>query len=214
MLYYDAVMGIILYGAGGHGKMVADAAESKGIEIRGFVDDATAEGVHGHDHFYGYAILGNVPEHSPVIVCVGDSYSRKRIQEQQKIITTIIHARAYVCKDAKIGKGTVVIANAIIGSSSVIGKGCIINTGATIDHDCALGGYVHIAPGAHLAGNVTVGNHTHIGIGSCVKEGIVIGSNCVIGAGSVVVKDIPDDAIIYGNPAKVRSFGGTRRNGT
>ena len=84
-----------------------------------------------------------------------------------------------------------------------IGKNCMINTGVIIEHDCKIGDYCHIAPGVHISGTVSIGELSFIGIGATIIQGIKIGKNVTIGAGSVVIKDIPDNVIALGNPAKI-----------
>lgn len=200
---------IILYGAGGHGKVIADMLEKQGkYRIAGFLDDKKT------GTFFGYKILGT-REQVPsllargitiAIVSIGPNDTRMKLQEHLQhagmTIATIVHPSANIAHGAVLGEGTVIMPGVVVGPDTHTGPGCIINTGATVDHDCTLGAGIHIAPGVHLAGGVTVGDTTFIGMGSVVKEGINIGSNTIIGAGSVVLENIPNDCIAYGVPAK------------
>ena len=200
---------ILLYGAGGHGKVVADMIETGGkYTIAGFVDD------HRNGNFYGYPILGTGDDLSSIlakgvktaIVSIGDAAARMDAERRLRIagflIATIIHPSAQIARTAILGEGTVVMPHAVVGPDTHVAAGCIINTAATVDHDCNLEEGAHIAPGAHLAGGVTVGRESHIGIGCSVKEGISIGKRVMVGAGSVVVESLPSDCIAYGVPAK------------
>lgn len=200
---------IVLYGAGGHGKVVADMIEKEGkYRIAGFVDDEQSGTA------FGYEILGtgdSIPSLitrgiTTAIVTIGPNDVRLRLQENLQragmTIATIVHPSAQIARGVVLGQGTVIMPGTIIGPDAHIGPGCIINTGATVDHDCTIGAGVHIAPGAHLAGGVEIGDTTHIGIGSAVKEGVNIGSDTIVGAGSVVLEHLPDRCIAYGVPAK------------
>lgn len=207
-------LSLALYGAGGHGKAVADAAEKQGVyALAGFIDDDVAGPV------FNLPVLGTTrdigairaADIDTVVVSIGNPTARKKAHETLRAagfaLGIVMHPSAQVARGAVIGHGSVLLPGAIVGPDAVLGEGCIVNTGASIDHDCALGDYVHIAPGARLAGNVTVGAGSHIGIGSAVKEGVKIGRNVVVGAGAVVVKDLPDDCVAYGVPAvPVRSI--------
>ena len=115
----------------------------------------------------------------------------------------IISLKAIVDESVKIGEGTVITPGSIINIDSSIGKNCIINTGAIIEHDCKIGNHCHIAPGVHISGDVNVGKLSFVGIGAIIIQGVKIGKNVTIGAGSVVIKDIPDNVIALGNPAKI-----------
>lgn len=198
---------LIVYGAGGHGKVIVDAAETQGMyEIVGYLDDTQTGEV------CGYPVLGPQTHMQTLdttnlygIVAIGNPVKRAEVTALLKqagiALATIIHSTAYIAKGATLGEGTVVLPNAVIGADATVGKGCIINTGATVDHDCVLADYVHIAPGAHLAGSIHIEEHSHIGIGCSIKEGIRIGANCMIGAGSVVIDAIPANTVAYGVPA-------------
>lgn len=200
---------ILLYGAGGHGKVIADMIEKGGTyAFAGFVDD------HKTGTFFGHPVLGTGKDLASLhakgiataVISIGDAAARLDAQQRSKkagfAIATIAHPSAQIARGATLGEGTVVMPHAVIGPDTRTGVACIINTAATVDHDCTLGDGVHVSPGAHLAGGVIVGGETHVGIGSCVKEGITIGERVILGAGSVVVESLPDDCTAYGVPAK------------
>lgn len=204
---------LLVVGAGGHGKVVADAALEMGRWSRiGFVDDRS-------EHLRqvaGIPVIGRLAdlkslhdEWLAAVVAIGDARQRlevlKTLRGLEFELPVIVHPSAVVSRWATVSAGTVIFAKAAINAGTTIGDGCIVNTGATVDHDCQLGNGVHICPGANLAGNVIVGTRSWIGIGSAVRQGISIGSDVTLGAGSVVVQDVPDGAMAYGVPARVRS---------
>ena len=115
---------------------------------------------------------------------------------------TIIHPSAIISKSAKIGRGCLISPGVIIGPGVEIGDHTILNSAVTIDHDTLIQENVIMGAGVHLPGYVKVLSDTFIGVGSCSVNGVTIGHNCLIGAGSVVTKDVPDDVIAAGVPAK------------
>jgi len=185
----------MIVGAGGHGRVVADAAGTPYV----FLDDERK-----HESVVGtLSDLSTVQEQGDfVIVAIGDNQTRLQALENITNVATVIHHSAVVSTLAAVNEGTVVLANAVVNTGATVGRGCIINTGATVDHDCILRDGVHIAPGAHLGGNVTVGELSWIGIGASVKHGITIGKNVIVAAGAVVVHDIGDGITVAGVPAK------------
>lgn len=192
---------MILYGAGGHAKVICDAAESCGTTVDLIVDDDPPA-----EEIFGIKITceKTFDHNSPVIIAVGNNSIRKRIAEQDNLcFGTVIHNSAIVSNKSVIGEGTVVFASSVINPDARIGKHCIINTAAIIEHDCVLDDFVHISPNVALAGNVCIGEGTHIGIGACVIPGVKIGKWCVIGAGAVVIKNIPDFCTVVGNPGRI-----------
>lgn len=192
---------MFLYGASGHGKVIAEIAEENNIRIDGFIDNDLSK-----NKLLDYEVIHEIPETKvDLIVSVGSNQARKNIvaNHSSHNFKKLIHPKAVISTRVKIAEGTVVMAGATVNSEVRIGKHCIINTNASIDHDCILGDFTHISPNAALAGDVFVGEGTHIGIGASVIQGITIGKWCTIGAGSVIIKDIPDGATVVGNPGRV-----------
>jgi len=198
---------LVIIGAGGHGKVVADIAQLNGYKEIIFLDDDTNLKRNGI-----YAVVGTTKDIDKYkdhhfIVGIGNNAIRAKIidqlEEKNALIVTLIHPSAVIDKTVHIEEGTVVMANAVINADAYIGRGCIINTAATIDHECMLHDYIHVSPGSHLAGNIDVGSFTWIGIGSTISNNIKIKSNCIIGAGSVVIKDVEENMKIAGNPVKI-----------
>lgn len=205
---------IIVIGAGGHARVVADIIRlSNQFELRGFLD--TADPSRHDEAFEGSKVLGggelidelraNVV--SVAFVAIGDNAARVRISEDLLArgleLATLIHPSAVVAASVTISAGTLLCAGAIVNPGAVIGKHTIINTAASVDHDCEIGDGVHIAPGAHLGGHVTVGAGTLIGLGASIKPGVNIGAGAVIGVGAAVVSDVADGQTVVGVPARV-----------
>lgn len=194
---------LIIIGAGGHGKVVADIAKKNGYEDIRFLDDNEKLSECG-----GYPVIGRSSDSSKyrcdMFVAIGNAEIRQKIQEQLGNIATLIHPDAVIADDVKIGAGSVVMAGTVINSGAIIGRGCVINTGSSVDHDCILGDYVHISVGAHLAGAVEVRERTWVGIGAIVSNNLTICSDCMIGAGAVIVKNIFVSGIYEGLPARLK----------
>lgn len=209
--------GLIIAGAGGHGKVVADAAELTARWRRiAFIDDKFPQ---SRDNSIG-EIIGTLSEagrflaeYNDIVVAIGDNRLRLKLIEQFASLgfslPIIIHPSAVISKYAVIGEGTVVFARVVINTGAVLGKGCIANTAATVDHDCTVGDGVHLSPGVNLAGTVSVGANSWFGTNSCAIPGTRIGANSIIGAGAVVVGVIPDNVVAVGVPARIqRTIGG------
>ena len=195
---------LLIIGAGGHGKVVADIALKCGYENICFADDSSV------GYCMDFPIIGKSNELSKFddgqtefVIAIGNNALRKNISEQYPVNwISLVHPSAQIGYKVKIDVGTVVMANAVINPGAVIGKHCIINTGAVIEHDNVLKDYVHISPRAVLGGTVTVGELTHVGVGATVKNNMCICDNCIIGAGATVVKNIENSGIYVGVPAK------------
>lgn len=194
---------LYLFGASGHAKVVLDILFSKNIKVDAIIDDNPQV-----SNLSNILVVNTkdfkVSSESHFIVAIGDNLIRKKIVEQNNYkFLSAAHLSATVSKFATIEEGTVVMPQAVINSNAKIGKHCIVNSRSVIEHDCILEDFVHISPNASLAGNVTVGEGTQIGIGASVIQGINIGKWVIIGAGAVIINDVPDNAVVVGNPGKI-----------
>ncbi|MFJ7847250.1 acetyltransferase [Peribacillus sp. NPDC097206] len=199
---------LLIIGASGHGKVVADIALKMNTwENIFFLDDDEMTNVSlGIEVIGKSCVFHKYKEDFDMLVGIGNNTTREKLQERLEeegvSIPTLIHPAAIIGEQVSLGKGTVVMAGVVINSCTSIGKGCIINTGATVDHDNLIEDYVHISPGVHLAGTVKIGQGSWVGIGSVVSNNIQITSKCVVGAGAVVVKDITEPGTYVGIPAR------------
>lgn len=202
---------LLVYGAGGHGKVVADAARSAGWVVTGFIDDAPGR---EDATIWGLPVrtldrmLAEVPAAAGAAFAmgIGDNAARARCQAglaaKGCTVVTIVHARAAVAPSAVLGAGTVVMANAAVNPDARLGAGCIVNTGAVVEHDCVLGDHVHLSPNAALGGAVRVGDRSHLGIGAVVLPAVQVGRGVRVGAGAAVIRDVADDLTVVGVPAR------------
>ena len=201
---------LVIVGASGHGKVLADIAEKVGYTDIVFLDDNKAVKNCGKYSVVGASSDAMRYSSCDFIIGIGNAEIRKRIQEELikkgLHITTLIHPKTVIAPDVSLGVGTVVMAGAIINPGSTVGNGCIINTGATVDHDNIISDYVHVSVGSHLAGTVSIGTGTWIGAGAIVSNNISICENCMIGAGAVVVNEITEPDIYIGVPARKKAM--------
>ena len=195
---------LVIVGAGGHGKVIADNALRNGYKDIFFVDNYLK------GECMGFEIIGTHADIEALdtgttdfVIGIGNNDSRKLIAEKYNVNwVSIIHPSAQIATNVAIGLGTVVMAGAVVNACAKIGEHCIINTCAIIEHDDIIENYVHISPRAAVGGTVNIGESTHIGIGAVVKNNIDICSDCIIGAGAVVVRDIKEKGIYVGVPER------------
>ena len=200
---------LIIIGAGGHGRVIADIAQKLGVyEAISFLDDGAAK------ETMGLPIVGKTSEVekyvniADIFVAIGNSKVRgdfiERLLAMGANVPTLIHPSAIIGVCVEIGVGTAIMAGAVINPCSKLGKGVILNTCSSIDHDCIVGDYCHIAVGVHVAGTVTLGDKVWLGAGTIIKNNVSICADCIIGAGAVVVKDITKSGTYIGVPAKIK----------
>ena len=197
---------LIIIGAGGHGKVIADAALKNGYTNICYIDD------HATGDVMGFPIIGTSADierlndgSTDFIIGIGNNAIRKTVAEKYNVNwVSIVHPSAQIAFNAEIGKGTVIMANAVVNVCATVGEHCIINTGAIVEHDNVIENYAHISPNVALGGTVRIGSLTHVGIGATVKNNIDICSDCTIGAGAVVVKNIKEPGTYVGVPIRKR----------
>lgn len=208
-----AMWGIVILGAGGHAKVVADIVQQMGgFMLRGCLDDDPAtwgREVLGRPVLGGIDLLPGLRNEGVnwCLAAVGDNRLRLALAQRAGGLgyrfPVAVHPRAAVAPSVRLGEGTVVAAGAVINPDAVVGNHGIVNTGAVVEHENRLGDGVHVSPGAVLCGGVVVGERTHIGAGARVIPGVRIGADCIVGAGAVVIRDLPDRVVAVGVPARV-----------
>ena len=198
---------LVIIGAGGHGRVVADIAQKLNrYEQIVFLDDGEEK------ESMGFPIVGKTTEannyvnEADIFVAIGNCKIRKdfteRLISMGANVPTLIHPSAVIGACVEIGAGTAIMAGAVINPCAKLGKGVIVNTCSSIDHDCVVGDYCHVAVGAHVAGTVRFGDRVFLGAGATVKNNVNVCADCVVGAGAVVVKDITESGTYIGVPAK------------
>lgn len=195
---------LIIIGASGHGKVVADIARLNGYKDIVFLDDDESK-----KECAGYPVVGktyDAPD-GDVFVAIGNNEIRSKITRLyfDRNQPVLIHPRAVIAEDTRIGFGTVVMAGAVINPGTTIGYGCIINTCCSVDHDCFVGDYVHLSVGSHICGTVLIGAKTWIGAGAAIINNVSICDNCIIGAGAVVIRSLDSSGTYMGVPAHLKS---------
>ena len=197
---------IVIIGAGGHGRVVADVAKLNGYESILFLDDDSEN--KNPNKVGPISDFPNYIDKYDFFVAVGNNASREKltshIAEFGANIVTLIHPRAVVCEDVKMGRGCFVMAGAVINTNVKIGEGVIVNTSSSIDHDCEIGDYTHVSVGTHIAGTVKTGKRVFLCAGVTVVNNVSISDDCVIGAGAVVVNNIDEKGLYLGVPARIQ----------
>lgn len=201
---------IVIVGAGGHARVVADALLASGRTVAGFIDaDERLWGT----VMTGLPVLGgdtvlDAPEWRGHLLAnaIGANPLREAIQRRLETagwtFTGARHPQATISPFATLDESVQVFANAVVQPGAVVGPGCIINTGAIVEHDCVLGAFTHCAPGSVLCGGVTTGPRVHIGAAAVVRENITLGADVTVGAGAAVVGDYAGPGLLKGIPAR------------
>ena len=200
---------IVIIGTGGHGREAAwIISRCEEIQAVGFVtNDRTFHG----KTICNLPVLGS-PEwlygRSDVLaVCaIGNPKTREKVVTELSAngvrFITVIDPSAEVCEFAEIGEGCLIFPNTIISTQVNIGNHVHINAKSSVCHDSILENFVTLAPGVNVCGNVTIKHGADIGVGASIIQKTTIGSGSIIGAGAVVIKDIPENVVAVGVPAK------------
>ncbi len=204
----------MIWGASGHASVIADIIHIQDkYRIVGFIDNVNSQNTGkkfcGSTVLGGIEVLDNLENMGVKHLIFGFGKCKDRLELAEKVcargflLAKAIHPRSIIATNVDIGLGTVIAAGAVINTGAWIGDNVIVNTSATIDHNSIIEDGVHVCPGVNIAGDVRIGRASWIGIGTTVIDKIRIGSGTLIGAGSLVLRDIPDDVVAYGIPAKV-----------
>ena len=210
--------GLLILGAGGQSKVVAETALASGVASNiAFLDDRCT-GLDACLPVLGWPVIGplTLSLHSSTsssfdsaVVAIGHAATRlfwiQQLQDAGYHLPVLIHPTAWVSPSAQLGPASVVFAQVAVQSQASIGVGAILNNGCSVDHDVQIADGVHICPGARLAGEVKVGARSWIGIGASVIQQVRIGSDVTVGAGAAVICDLPSSVTAVGVPARVVS---------
>ncbi len=192
---------MILYGAGGHAKVVYHTLISNGVKVQGIFDDNPAI-----TSFLGRKVIpySNTKDtDSEVIICIGCNKIRHVISQKIKHpFGQLVDSTSYLADGDSLGQGSIMLAKSIVQANISVGKHAIINSGAIVEHDCVVSDFVHVGPGAVVCANAHMGFGAFIGANATILPGISIGDWAVVGAGSVVTKDVAANTTVAGTPAK------------
>jgi sugar O-acyltransferase (sialic acid O-acetyltransferase NeuD family) len=201
----------VIYGASGHGKVVADILRACGTEIEGFVDDDPRKS----GEMFGLKILGDAKclieraSRGPMAVAlgIGDNFARRVVAERcvaaNAQLLMAVHPTATVAESAIMAPGVVIMAHAVVNPDAVVQRGAIINTGAIVEHDCKVGEFAHLSPKVAIGGHVEIGDFSWLGIGAAVIPKVKVGTGSIIGAGATVLTDVEDWVVAIGTPARI-----------
>ncbi|WP_413287822.1 acetyltransferase [Bdellovibrio sp. HCB337] len=198
---------VVIFGMGGHGRVVADALKLEGrYELVGFVDRQSSTSSQGKVLSEPELVASGIKKG---VVAIGDNFVRAEISKKilQMIpdfeFVRVFHPRSSVSPSAVIGPGTVVLDGAVVGPFSKVGSHVILNTRSSVDHDGVLGDFASLAPGVTCGGGVVLGEYCAIGLGANLIHNVKLQDHVVVGAGATVLEDLPGSVVAYGNPCKV-----------
>lgn len=207
---------IIIIGAGGHARVIADALVCAGNAVIGFVDkDNARKGQYMLDLpiMGGEDVLARFDRNAVLLVVgIGSTGHRSSLELRQRIserlcddgwtLGGVRHPSALISPTARVAADAQIMAGAIVQVGADIGAGVILNTRAVVEHDSVVGEYSHVSIGTILCGNTRIGACSHIGAGAVVRQGISLGDGITVGTGAIVIANHEGGETLVGNPAK------------
>ena len=210
---------LVILGGSGIGMIAASIANDLGFyEVLGFLNDYLPKGSH-IGKYNTYPVLGTT-EDLPQFLAQKNTYvfiAYVGMQQEETIynkiaalnipddrLATLIHPTAIIPRGfCSIGNGVLFAPLVQLSPDTTIGDNCILLPNSFVGHDSTLDRFAHIATNGVVGANVHVGKGVHIGSNATIREKLTIGDFSLVGAGSVVLKDVPANAIVVGNPAKI-----------
>jgi acetyltransferase EpsM len=188
---------------------IADVAEQTGFRVAGFVENWERERCAGP--------LEGLPVHwiddvgdlaaTHVAICALGTTRRgefvAQAEERGLRFATVVHPSAQVSPKSSVGVGSIVGVGSVVGAHTQLGRHVIVNRGCLVGHHTVVGDFVSIMAGANVAGSCEIGERTYVGMGAVVFDHVSIGSESVVGGGALVTRDVPDNVMVVGVPARV-----------
>lgn len=210
---------LVFWGAASQAVVLEELVSYSGSEVVAVFDNniAAKSPIEGVPIFYKKAGFERwIAQHNEkdlyFAVAIGGVYGNVRLEIHDYLKSfglapyLCVHPTSFIASNAKIGEGCHILTRSVICARSVLGRSVIINTLADVDHECSVEDGAHVSANVIVAGGCTIKSNAFIGIGAAILPGLTIGRNAVIGAGAVITKDVPDNAVAFGNPARVRYY--------
>ena len=200
---------LLIVGAGGHGRAVADVATAAGWTVVGFIERGGSGGaadIVGTDDDLPSCVTRLTVD--SVLVGVGNTALARRVEIFERLrglgpsLPTLIHPRAVVSQSARLGAGTVVFPGVVLGAGVSVGDNAVVYSGSVVEHGCRLADHVYLSPAVVLSGEVCVEDGAFMGAGAIVVPRVTVGKRAIVGAGAVVVRDVAAGETVKGVPAR------------
>lgn len=197
-----------LFGCGGIAVVAMEVIRAQGLAIEGFLDDAsTLQEYRGHPVRPASQLDDEAFANIKVLLCIGDNRRRAELARRIRMSpAAVVHPGCTISPSSRIEDGTMIFQGSVVQAETRIGHHVIVNTRACIDHDCIVGNLVHVAPNTTICGGVKIGDGANVGAGSVIIPNLTIGKWSTIGAGTVVLRNVPDHAVVVGNPARIIKY--------
>jgi acetyltransferase EpsM len=204
---------LYVFGAGGHGKVVAEAAHAgTQFHVQGFLDDDQGRWGRQWDGLPvigGLDLLSTLEPDAQVALAVGCNRTRadlaRAVMARGRRLATVVHPTAVLARGVALGEGTYVGPLALLHTDMRVGRGCIVNSASVLEHDVLVEDWVHVSPRAMLGGEARVLEGAHVGLGAIVLPGITLGAWAILGAGAVLTRSLPGGITAVGVPAHARA---------
>jgi acetyltransferase EpsM len=206
---------VLVWGAGGHGKVIVDALMAGGEwEVAGILDEDEKKrgtevlGVKVFSLGSGVAETARGLDCGRIAIAIGDNYTRfEKLQQARRAGLTpvnVVHPSAHVSRFVKMGEGVTILAGATINPGTTIEDNVCVNTSASVDHDNYLERSCHIFPNATLTGGVRIAEFAYVGSGAVIAPNLSVEKYSYVGAGAVVLANVAEGTMVFGVPAKMR----------
>jgi sugar O-acyltransferase (sialic acid O-acetyltransferase NeuD family) len=204
----------LVWGAGGHGKVIVDALMAGDEwEVAGILDEDEKKwgtevlGVKVFSLDGDVVTVAKGLDCGAVAIAIGDNYARfakfQQVRYAGLTAVNVVHPSASVSRFVKMGEGVVILAGSTINPGTTIEDNVCVNTSASVDHDNYLEKSCHIFPNATLTGGVRIEEFAYVGSGAVIAPNLTVEKYSYVGAGAVVLANVAEGTTVFGVPARV-----------